>query len=269
MSDRLTSVCIVGARGRMGKELIRAVMLSDDLTLATVVDRSGGPGKGKDAGTIANMPEAGVLVSDSLSPRAGQVVVDFSLPQVTDANIDRCVEQGVPLILGTTGLSAASRQRLQDASSEIPIVFAANFSAGVTMLIHLSAIAARALGKEWQAEIFELHHKHKRDAPSGTGLRVASAVAEATNRDEESFVYDRSQIESPRAPDEIGVVAMRGGDSVGEHTLMLLGEGERLELTHRARDRAIFARGALRAARWTINRKPGLYDMFDVLGFGD
>ena len=130
MSDRLTSVCIVGARGRMGKELIRAVMLSDDLTLAAAVDRSGGPGNGKDAGSVANMPEAGILVSDSLRPKAGQVVVDFSLPQATSANIDRCVEQGVPLILGTTGLSAASRQRLQDASNHIPIVFAANFSAG-------------------------------------------------------------------------------------------------------------------------------------------
>jgi 4-hydroxy-tetrahydrodipicolinate reductase len=253
----------------MGKELIREVMLSDDLTLGAAVDRSGGPGAGKDAGRIANMPEAGVLVSDRLSPKAGQVVIDFSLPQATDINIERCLSKGVPLILGTTGLTDASRSHLEDASKEIPIVFAANYSAGVTMLIHLSTIAARALGKDWQAEIFELHHKHKRDSPSGTGLRVASAVAEATRRDHESFVYDRSQREQPRAQDEIGVVAMRGGDSVGEHTLMLLGEGERLELTHRARDRAIFAKGALRAARWIVDRQPGLYDMFDVLGFGD
>jgi 4-hydroxy-tetrahydrodipicolinate reductase len=252
----------------MGKELIREVMLSDDLTLAAAIDRSGGPGKGKDAGLIANMPEAGVTVTDELQPRAGQIVIDFSLPQATDKNIERCVEAGCGLVLGTTGLSAASRQGLEAASKKIPIVFAANYSAGVTMLIHLASIAARALGPEWQAELFELHHKHKRDAPSGTGLRVASAVAEALGRDDEAFVYDRSQRDHARGPEEIGVVALRGGDSVGEHTLMLLGEGERLELTHRARDRAIFAKGALRAARWLIGKEPGLYDMFDVLGMG-
>lgn len=267
MSDRLTPITVVGACGRMGKELIREVMQSDDLTLAAAIDRSGSPGLGQDAGRVANMTEANLAVSDRLAPREDGVVVDFSLPQATDANLERCLEAGAPLVLGTTGLSAATRGRLQEASTKIPIVWAANFSAGVTMLIHLSSIAARALGPEWQSELFELHHKFKRDAPSGTALRVAAAVAEATGRDESAFVYDRSQREHARSENEIGVVALRGGDSVGEHTLMLIGEGERLELTHRARDRAIFARGALRAARWVSGRQPGLYDMFDVLGF--
>lgn len=268
MNDRLIRIHVVGARGRMGRELIRAVMTSDDLTLAGAIDRSGSPGMGKDAGTVAGMPEAGIVISDKLAPKRGSVVVDFSLPQATDININRCVGAGVPLVLGTTGLSDASKSHLEEAAQEIPIVFAANYSAGVTMLIHLAAIAAKALGPDWQSELFELHHKHKRDAPSGTALRVAAAVAGATGRDETAFVYDRSQHDKPRAADDIGVVALRGGDSVGEHTLMLLGEGERLELTHRARDRAIFAKGALRAARWLADKPPGLYDMFDVLGFG-
>ncbi len=267
MSERLIRIHVVGARGRMGRALIREVMGSEDLTLTGAIDRSGGPGQGKDAGLIAGMPEAGVAIDDKLSPKAGSVVVDFSLPQATDINISRCVGAGVPLVLGTTGLSDASLAHLEEAATQIPVVFAANYSAGVTMLIHLASVAARALGPEWQSELFELHHKHKRDAPSGTALRVAAAVAGATERDETSFVYERASKDQPRSAKEIGIMALRGGDSVGEHTLMFLGEGERLELTHRARDRAIFAKGALRAARWVADREPGLYDMFDVLGF--
>lgn len=258
---------VVGARGRMGRELIRGVMESDDLTLAGAIDRSGAPGLGEDAGKSAGMPEAGVRLGDKLDPRAGSVVIDFSLPEATQHNVEICRAAGVPLVLGTTGVGPDALDAMREASKEIPIVFAANFSAGVTMMIHLSALAAKALGEGWDAELFELHHKHKRDAPSGTALRVAAAVAGATGRDEESFVYDRTPRQTPRADSEIGVVALRGGDSVGEHTLMLIAEGERLELTHRARDRGIFARGALRAARWVSAREPGLYDMFDVLGF--
>jgi len=251
----------------MGTALIHEIMSSDDLTLGAAVDKSGSPGLGTDAGKLAGGLETGVVVSDELSPRRGSVVVDFSLPEATDHNVRRCVEAGVPLVCGTTGVSDVTEELMREASAEIPIVFAANFSVGVTMLLRIAALAAKALGPDWDAELFELHHRHKRDAPSGTGLRLGHAVSEARGKEfSKTYVGDRTRRREPRGADEIGVVALRGGDSVGEHTLMFLGEGERLELTHRARDRAIFARGALRAARWVADREKGLFDMMDVLG---
>jgi 4-hydroxy-tetrahydrodipicolinate reductase len=268
--DRLIPVVVVGCRGRMGTTLIRSVMESDDLTLVGAVDRSDTRGFGQDAGKLSGMPETGVLVTDVLRPPRGSVVVDFSLPQATDKNIGRCVEAGVPLILGTTGIGPETRTLLRTAGKDIPIVSAPNFSVGITLLVRLASLAARSLGPKWDAELFELHHRHKRDAPSGTALRIGKAVASAKEVDlEKVAVYGRSNTEVPRGPEEIGLIGLRGGDSIGEHTLMFLGEGERLELVHRARDRAIFARGALRAARWVVDRPPGLYDMGDVLGLGD
>lgn len=267
MNDRMVSVVIVGARGRMGRTLIRTVMESDDMALVGAVDESGSPGLGEDAGRLLDLPESGVMLADELRPPRGSVVVDFSLPHATDVNIDRCVEHGVPLVLGTTGITAETRQRLRDAARKIPIVSAANFSVGVTVLTRLAAQTARALGVDWDAEIVEIHHRHKRDAPSGTALRVGKAVADATQREFEQVVtLSRHGSETPRSREGIGISALRGGDSVGEHTLMFFGHGERLELTHRATDRAIFARGALRAAKWVASRDPGLYDMTDVLG---
>jgi 4-hydroxy-tetrahydrodipicolinate reductase len=264
---RIVPVVIVGARGRMGQALIRSVMESDDLALAGAVDRSGGPGKGQDAGRLAGMPDSGVVVTDELVPRRGQVVIDFSLAEATINNIARCIDAGVPLVLGTTGLPAEALAVLREAADRIPIVAAANFSVGVTVLLRLAEIAARALGPGWDAEIFELHHRHKRDAPSGTALRVGKAVARALGQDlEQVGVFSRGGADRPRGEGEIGMIALRGGDSVGEHTLLLCGEGERLEVTHRARDRAIFARGATRAARWVADKGAGLYDMSDVLG---
>jgi 4-hydroxy-tetrahydrodipicolinate reductase len=266
-SERVVPVVIVGARGRMGKALVRAVAESEDLMLAGAVDRPDTPGMGQDAGILCGLPEIGVDVVDELRPPRGSVVVDFSLPQATDGNVRRCVEAGVPLVLGTTGIGADTRELLRRAGAEIPIVSAPNFSVGVTLLIRLAALAARSLGDGWDAEIWELHHRHKRDAPSGTALRVGKAVADATARPfEEVARLGRESTEAGRSAAEIGIVALRGGDSVGEHTLLFLGDGERLELTHRATDRAIFAKGALRAAKWVIDRPAGLYDMADVLG---
>lgn len=267
MNQRMLSIIIVGARGRMGTALIREVMDSEDMTLGACVDRSGGPGIGQDAGRLAGGPDIGVLVTDELRPRRGSVVVDFSLPSATDARIRACVEQGIPLIIGTTGLSEDDDKLLAEAGESIPIVYAANFSVGVTLLLQLAGLAASALGPDWEAELFELHHRFKRDAPSGTALRIGQAVADASGRKfSEVATTDRASIRRAREKQEIGVFGLRGGDSPGEHTLMFLGEGERIELTHRAGDRAIFARGALRAARWAANQPPGLYDMFDVLG---
>jgi 4-hydroxy-tetrahydrodipicolinate reductase len=269
MNQRMLSIIIVGARGRMGTALIREVMDSEDLTLGACVDRSGGPGIGQDAGRLAGRPDLGITVTDELKPRRGGVVVDFSLPKATENNVNACVEHGIPLVIGTTGLSEDDDRLLVEAGTRIPIVYAANFSVGVTLLLQLAGVAAAALGPGWEAELFELHHRFKKDSPSGTALRIGQAVAEATGRKfSDVAVTDRSTLGRSRVPEDIGVFGMRGGDSVGEHTLMFLGEGERIELTHRAGDRAIFARGALRAARWAATQPPGLYDMFDVLGLG-
>lgn len=271
MTERLTPIVIVGARGRMGKALIREIILSDSMVLEGAVDRSGGPGLGQDAGRLAGLHELGLVVTDDLRPHRSSVVVDFSLAHATEANIRRCTEAGVPLVLGTTGLHKTTRELLHAAAKEIPIVSAANFSVGVTLLTKIAGLVAHALGDQWDAEILEIHHAHKRDAPSGTALRIAKAVAKATGRDLEATLRsDRADSHArPRERGEIGVSAIRGGDSVGEHTLMFLADGERLELTHRATDRAIFARGALRAARWVIDQPPGLYTMADVLGLAE
>ena len=268
MTQRLTPIVIVGARGRMGTQLLRNVMESDTMTLAGAVVSSGAPGIGHDAGPVVGMPEIGVPISSELSPPRGSVVVDFSLPAATDGNLDRCLEHRTPLVLGTTGISAQTRDKLKEAGKEIPIVSAANFSVGITLMVELARQAARAVGPDWDAELFEIHHKHKRDAPSGTALRIGKAVAQSTGREfDDVLVTGRANKTEPRTEQEIGVSALRGGDSVGEHTLMFFGTGERLELCHRATDRAIFARGALRAARWVTAQQPGLYDMKDVLGF--
>ena len=269
MTERLVPIVIVGARGRMGTTLIRNVLESEDLALVGAVDRTGAPGIGRDAGVLVGLPPVDVEVTDRISARPGTVVVDFSLPESTARTVERCCEANLPLVLGTTGLSDETRGRIDEAARTIPIVYAPNYSVGVTLLTRLAALAARALGDDWDAEIVELHHRFKRDAPSGTALRIARAVAEATGRDEGCIVTDRTGRASPREHGEIGVAALRGGASVGEHTLMLLHPDERIELSHRAYDRSIFARGALRAARWIADKPPGLYDMADVLGLAD
>jgi len=269
MTERLTSVVIVGARGRMGQTLMRTVLESESMTLVGAVDRTGGPGLDQDAGNLCGMPECGVNVSDTIDPPRGAVIVDFSLPGATERNIRRCLEMRAPLVLGTTGISAETLALLKEAANELPIVSAANFSVGVTLLTRLAAHAARSLGPDWEAELFELHHRHKRDAPSGTALRIGKAVAAANGRRlDDVAVMSREKTDRARTNDEIGMMSLRGGNSVGEHTLMFFGEDERIELSHRAMDRAIFARGALRAARWVADRGPGLYDMVDVLDLG-
>lgn len=267
MNDRFVSIVIVGARGRMGQTLLRSVLDSEDMTLAGAVDSAESPGIGDDAARLCGLPDSGILLSDELRPPRGSIVVDFSLPGVADDNIARCLDRGVPLVLGTTGITSETRELLRRAGKEIPIVSAANFSVGITLLTQFAAMAARALGPDFDTEIFELHHRHKRDAPSGTALRIGKAIAQATERDfEKAAVRSRDTTETQRTPEEIGLSALRGGDSAGEHTIMFLGTGERLEFTHRASDRAIFAHGALRAARWLVGRPAGLYDMADVLG---
>jgi 4-hydroxy-tetrahydrodipicolinate reductase len=209
----------------------------------------------------------GVRVGSDREAIAGaDVVVDFTAPAATAAMAARAAQSSLPMVIGTTGLDAAANAAIEALASKAAVVAAPNTSIGVTGLFHRAAEAARLLGPGFDAEIVEMHHKKKVDAPSGTALRLAERVAAAKGLGRDAFVHGRSGTVGARPEGEIGIVALRGGDVIGEHTLVLAGPGERIELTHRAHDRALFAVGALRAAKWVVSQPPGRYDMSDVLG---
>lgn len=256
----MTRVGILGAAGRMGRSLVR-VAPDEGIVVAAAVDRQE---VGRDVGLLAGVGELGVDVAADLQALRGvDVVVDFSLPEAAHQLFVALADQPLPLVTGTTGLDGEARAALEALAQAVPVVAAPNFSQGVTLLLHLAAVAASTLGDGFDAEIVEMHHRRKVDAPSGTAVRLAEVVADIRGL---RVIHGRSGQVGERPDDEIAVLALRGGDVVGEHTLLLQGIGERLELTHRATDRAIFARGALRAARWLRGREPGLYDMSDVMG---
>jgi 4-hydroxy-tetrahydrodipicolinate reductase len=257
----------------MGRALVRAVASSSDLRVAGASEAPGSPALHQDAGTTAGLPPLGLPITadPDVLLQSADAVIDFTLPQATVDLVDRCARKGLPVVVGTTGLDAAQREALYRAAERIPIVFAPNMSVGVNVLLRLAADAARLLGPEYAFEIVEAHHDRKVDAPSGTALRLAQVLAEATREQgsfDERICYGRQGIVGPRPPSQIGVHAVRAGDIVGEHTVMCCASGERLELVHRASSRETFARGALRALRWATTRLAGLYDMQDVLGLG-
>lgn len=265
-----TRIAVVGAAGRMGRAIVRAVAETADARLAAAVERPGAPELGADAGTLAGLPPLGVALAPGL-PAAGatDVWIDFSAPAASVANARAAAAAGAGIVIGTTGLSAADREAIAAAARAAAVVLAPNMSVGVNVLLRLVADAARALGPAYDLEIVEAHHRGKRDAPSGTALRLAEALAEATGRDlGQTARYARQGDIGPRTAEEIGIQTIRGGDVVGDHTVFFLGIGERIELTHRASSRDTFARGAVRAALWLAGRAPGLYDMRDVLGLG-
>jgi 4-hydroxy-tetrahydrodipicolinate reductase len=254
---RRTRVAVHGACGRMGRVILGAIRESEDLEAVAAIDR------------VAGAMIEGIAVSGSLAAIAdADVVIDFSHFAATRVLADECAARGKRLVVGTTGLDDAAHVALDALAKKVAIVVAPNTSVGVTVLFHLATEAARLLGDEFDAEIVEVHHKKKLDAPSGTALRLAEAVAEGKGLGKESFVHGRSGMVGARPQKEIGIHAVRGGDVVGEHTLTLAGPAERIELVHRAHDRALFGRGALRAARWlaSFDGAPGRYDMRDVLG---
>jgi 4-hydroxy-tetrahydrodipicolinate reductase len=260
-------VVIFGVTGRMGQSLIRALRETSDLRLAAAVASPLSRGLGRDA--AADGPASGVAVgADAAAALSGAAVaVDFSAPPAVAAHAAACAERGVPLLVGTTGIDAPTRGLLAAAARRTAVLVAPNTSVGVALLTRLAAVAARALGPDFDIEIIEAHHRLKRDAPSGTALALGEAVAGARGRPfDDVAVYERHGDTGPRRPQSIGFAVVRGGDIVGEHTVLFAGAGERLEITHRAGDRMIFARGALQAARWLIGRAPGLYGMGDVLG---
>ena len=260
-------VAIAGATGRMGRTLIEAVLGAGDLKLAVALDVEESPFLGRDAGEAIGSP-CGVLVTADLAALAtADCLVDFTRPEGTLAHLDRCVAGGTSMVIGTTGFSAEQKQCIERASKRIGIVFAPNMAIGVNASFKLAEFAARILGDAYDVEIIEAHHRHKVDAPSGTALKLGEVVASALGRDlKTTAIYGREGITGERDAKTIAFHALRGGDIVGEHTVMFAGVGERLEITVRSASRMTYALGALRACRFLKDRTSGLYDMQDVLG---
>lgn len=263
-----TRVVVLGAAGKMGRAIIRTLVETKGTLLAAAVESAGNPAMGRDAGELAGAGTLDVKIDAGLAAaKKADVWIDFTTPAATVSSTPAAAAAGVPLVVGTTGLGAADKQVINTAARKVPVVFAPNMSVGVTMLLKLVADAARALGSSFDLEIVETHHRLKRDAPSGTALRIAQVLAETTGRDLGQHArFSRHGEIGPRTAEEIGVQTVRGGDVVGDHTVFFLGPGERIEITHRASSRETFALGAVRAALWVVGKPPGLYDMRDVLG---
>lgn len=263
--EQVLAVYVAGARGRSAGALIRAIAQSENITLSGASDRSNIPGIGKDAGDLAHTTHLDVRVKDSFEPRRGCVVLDFSLPEAVGDNLALCRQLQLPVVLGPAAKEPATEQAIARAAQEIPIVYSSNYSEALTLLSHLAQQSAQVLGKGWDSEIFELHHGSKRKLPSRSAQRLGQDILRAKDQSPDHLIA-RTPGLGARQTDELGVASLRGGSSVGEHTVFFLGENERIELSHRAFDRSVFAKGTLRAARWVKSRAPGLYSMRDVLG---
>ncbi|RLK50760.1 dihydrodipicolinate reductase [Alkalispirillum mobile] len=264
-----TRIAIVGAAGRMGRMLIEAVGEAEGAELAAAVDRPGSPFVGADAGELAGIGRLGLTVGDDLEAALAEadVLIDFTLPEATEGVLAACRKTGTALVMGTTGLGDAQLSALDTTAQAIPLVFAPNYSTGVNLTLKLAELAAKALGDSVDIEIIEAHHRHKVDAPSGTALALGERVADALGRDLKACaVYGREGRTGERDRQTIGFETIRAGDIVGEHTVLYAGNGERIEITHRASNRMTFAAGAVRAALWVAGQQPGRYDMQDVLG---
>ena len=260
-------IAIAGANGRMGKVLIEAVNKHPDTVLSGAIEHSGSEALGLDAGYSSGL-KTGILISDDVDAVLAQsdVLIDFTRPEPTLTHLQKCVERGVNIIIGTTGFDDAGKAAIKAAGEQTGVVFAANFSVGVNLTFHILDTVARVLSEGYDIEIIEGHHRHKVDAPSGTALRMGEVIADALGRDlKECAVYGREGHTGPRDPSTIGFATVRAGDIVGDHTALFATDGERVEITHKASSRMTFAAGAVRAAVWTQNKK-GLFDMQDVLG---
>ncbi len=272
----MIKVVIAGASGRMGRALLEALAGAPDLRLHAALDRPGHPALGRDAGELIGNPIGGPLgavVSDDVAAAldGADVLIDFTRPEATLHHLALCREKGVAAVIGTTGFDAQGKAAIAAAAQDIPVVFAPNMSVGVNLALKLLDMAARVLNEGFDIEIIEAHHRHKVDAPSGTALALGEAVAKALGRDLKTCaVYGREGVTGERDPSSIGFATVRGGDIVGDHTVLFAGTGERLEITHKASSRMTFALGALRAARHIAGRRVeypcGLLDMQDVLG---
>ncbi len=268
MDESQVRVAIAGAGGRMGRQLIQAALQLDGVKLGAALERTGSSLLGSDAGELAGVAKTGVIVSDSLEAVANDfdVFVDFTRPEGTLNHLAFCRQHGKGMVIGTTGFDDVGKQAIADASGEVPIVFAANFSVGVNVMLKLLEKAAKVMGDYTDIEIIEAHHRHKVDAPSGTALAMGEAIAHAMDKDlKECAVYSREGYTGERVPGTIGFATVRAGDIIGEHTAMFADIGERIEISHKASSRMTFANGAVRSALWLKAKKNGLYDMRDVL----
>ncbi len=252
MTDRM-KVALAGASGRMGRTLIDAVLADKALELAAAFDVAGNPAIGTDAGGVK-------IGADAAVAGKADVLIDFTRPEGTLAHL----KHARAMVIGTTGFSASQRSAIVDAAKRIPIVMAANFAVGVNAVYKLAETAAKILGEGYDVEIIEAHHRHKVDAPSGTALKIGEVIASVLKK--KDFVFGREGETGERPQGQIGFHAIRGGDIVGEHTVVFAGSGERVEITVRSQSRMTYAAGALRAAKWLRGKPPGLYDMMDVLG---
>ena len=264
----IMKIAVAGSAGRMGRALLEAVLGSADFELGAALEVAGSPGLGKDAGEIVGMPGHVRISADIEKSLAGcSALIDFTRPEGTLAHLAACRKLGVKLVIGTTGFDDAQKKTIAEAARDIAIVMAPNMSVGTNLVFKLADIAARVLKDGYDVEIIEAHHRHKIDAPSGTALHIGGIIANALGRNlAECAVYGREGVTGERKDATIGFATVRGGDIVGEHTVMFAGPGERVEIVVRSGSRATYAQGALRAARFLAGKNHGLYDMQDVLG---
>ena len=261
-------IAVAGASGRMGRMLIEAIVASDDMRLTGALDQPGSASLGHDAAAFLGGPPSVSITADLHTGLAdAQVLIDFTRPDGTLAHLAVCRALGVKAVIGTTGFSDAQKVQIADHARHIAIVLAPNMSVGVNVMLKLLEVAARALHEGFDIEIIEAHHRHKVDAPSGTALKMGEVVATALGRDlKDCAVYARKGVTGEREPSTIGFATVRGGDIIGDHTVLFAGTGERIEITHRSSSRATYAQGALRAGRFLASRDCGLFGMDDVLG---
>jgi len=266
----MAKVAVIGAGGRMGRMLVTNVLNTPGMSLAGALEFPGSPLVGTDAATLAGLAPCGVLITDSLAEalKNADAVIDFSTGGKTLENAKAAAERGCAIVIGTTAVPEKDVAELKKlAQNGARIILASNYSVGVNLLFHLSAMAAKLLGEGFDIEIVEAHHNQKKDAPSGTAVTLAKTVAEARGLDYDRDVrHGRNGLVGARTKNEIGMHSLRGGDIVGDHTIMFCAEGERFELTHKASSRNTFAKGAVRAVQFLETAKPGFYDMRDVLG---
>lgn len=271
-NEQAIKVGVIGAGGRMGRMLIEAVQNNAKTILNAAIERQGSSLVGADAGEVAAIGCLEVQIVDNLETVINDidVLIDFSLPDATEQNMQVCAEHKVAMVIGTTGFNEAQEQVLAKASEAIAIVYAGNYSTGVNLSLKLLGMAAKAFGADADVEIIEAHHKHKIDAPSGTAYMMAEAVADARGQNlKDVAIYGREGQTGERETGTIGIHAVRGGEIVGDHTVMFIADGEVVEITHRARERMTFAAGAVRAATWVTEQAVGQYNMQDVLGLNE
>jgi 4-hydroxy-tetrahydrodipicolinate reductase len=264
----MLKIAVAGAAGRMGKMLIEAIQQADDMQLSGALEVASSPAIGKDAGDALGFTTNVVVTSElSQALNGADALIDFTRPEATLGNLAYCAKHGIKVVIGTTGFNDEQKALITEQSAKTALVFAPNMSIGVNVTFKLLEVAAKILSTGYDIEVIEAHHRHKVDAPSGTALKMGEVVAQALGRDlKEVGVFAREGVTGERDPSSIGFATIRGGDIVGDHTVMFAGTGERIEITHRSSSRANYATGSIRACRFLANRKTGLFDMQDVLG---